>query len=1118
MNNPATNHDRFRATARDSWRAVPPKRCGYSSIIHGFLRVRVSTLASLAFLVLSGIFFPSPTQAYEKPGVVDASPDASSTPWLDRSPTPQEDAKALDAGIQNAADLLSDAQTLIEAGNLDQGESKVHEAFATYDRLPNTNALVIFGHANCYLLLGEVAQKRGDPQKAFKSWQQAVPLYERLSGPRAAANLAETLKRMGGLLLAAGQTEDALTVFQKIDEIQEGADSAVRANTKSNIGELLRRLGRPREAEEQLQQAVTLSETGHSTAADKARYLFNLGLTEHELHSTKPAIEHYKQSLRLMEGLQNNEESRGKTLAALGQALGEEGDRDEALKQLTAALEAIKDRPDLRELKAKTLNERALAIPDNTPAQRTARVKDMREALSLVEGLEGTEETQVICAANLAEGLRKMGNLEGAIGIYKEVLAELSKKPFQPTNSQLEDLYNNLGIYLMDSGRASEALDSLLQSLNHAWLGMVDQLPSMTQKETLSEATIVARRANFIYSIALSSPKTMAPRAYEALLRTKALYSEANRARLQQLFHANAPNASSARERYVELRRRISRRTLDSDHSEVAVSSKVLTQMAAEADRLEHDLLGASRQLPGDLDLKPVHASQVLSQLRPGEVLIDYFTYASLDLKTRKELGRRYGAFVVHAGGSIEAIDLGEAAAVVSAVEAFRDCESGQISNAALNEDELAKFGESVRRLILDPALPSLDSLRRIYVAPDGVLGLFPFDALPLAKGPAGWRYLAEDVEVVHLLSGLELTRATASRSRNTEVWLLGDPDFDATPSQRIAAFNDRSRLGNVPLASKGGSGAKQGAVLMGSPLDSDDASSAVPANWQRMNDTRLIVNSAAEQAAKAGLKTTVLLGVDASEENLSRVSSARLLMFATHGYFMKKMPAVHAEGSIHFDSRSDSLTMVSRDEVKPGETVNGIIYDNQDLWQTMDPLQRSMMVLAGANHRVHHVVDYLVNGQLLSPDETSKQKPVGQELEREISDGLLTAYKVVGMNLTGTDLVVLAGCESGLGVSVDSKLGTGIKQESESVVGLRQAFTMAGARSVVTSMWDVPLDATVQQISAFLNAWLSHEHPRYQAFHESQLNVLHAARNNKQGGHPFWWAGFIYFGDPGDR
>ena len=40
----------------------------------------------------------------------------------------------------------------------------------------------------------------------------------------------------------------------------------------------------------------------------------------------------------------------------------------------------------------------------------------------------------------------------------------------------------------------------------------------------------------------------------------------------------------------------------------------------------------------------------------------------------------------------------------------------------------------------------------------------------------------------------------------------------------------------------------------------------------------------------------------------------------------------------------------------------------------------------------------------------------------------------------------------------------------------------------------------------------------RYQASHESQLNALNTARNNKQGGHPFWWAGFIYFGDPGDR
>jgi hypothetical protein len=259
--------------------------------------------------------------------------------------------------------------------------------------------------------------------------------------------------------------------------------------------------------------------------------------------------------------------------------------------------------------------------------------------------------------------------------------------------------------------------------------------------------------------------------------------------------------------------------------------------------------------------------------------------------------------------------------------------------------------------------------------------------------------------------------------------------------------------------------------------------------------------------------------------------------MFATHGYFMKAMPPVHLSGSLNFSNfssnsrvsfsghflgsmisgRNEISGVVARDEVSPGKEYD-IVYDNPDFWQTFDPLQRNMMILAGANDRVHHVVRYLVQGQLLSPEQTSKLPVVGQETEREIDDGLLTAYEVLGMDLTGTDLVVLAGCESGLGVSEDSQDGTGVRQESESIVGLGQAFAMAGARSVATSMWEVPLDPTVQQMSVFLQAWLSGELPRYRAFHESQLSALHAARSSNLGGHPFWWAGFIYVGGPGDR
>jgi tetratricopeptide (TPR) repeat protein len=839
----------------------------------GFRRHAFVALVTVGVFLCAGIAVPCAAGTLESPKAIgegnsgtsvaapaNAVPDGGFD-HRQKKPAPTGDAKALEIAIHDASELVADAQRLIEAGSLDRGEDRVREAIAVYDHLPATNAMVIFGHANCYVLLGMAANQRGDLQKAFKWWQQAVTAYEKLKAEPAVDNLVSTLKLMVEVLIKVSQNEDALSVFQKIDDVQEGANSAVRALNKNNIGVMLHRLGREREAEEQLKQAGILSESGASTAEEKARYLYNLGLTESELRHTKSAIEHYRQSLRYLEGVDHNEESRAEALAGLGQALIDDGEREAAARQFTAALRTIKQRPELRKLKAEILNGRARAMPEDTAAKKGEIVKTLRQALSLVAGQEGTEETQVTSIENLGLRLTQMGYLNETIRSYKEVLARLSQKPFKPTNDQLEDLYNNLGIYLLDGGRRSEALDSRLLGLNNAWAGMVGRLPTMTQKETLGAATDVARLANFIYSIALASPETTAPRAYEALLETKALYSEANRARQQSVFHAGPLAAGEARERYVELRHLISRRTLDSAHIEVAVSDEVLTEIASEADRLEHELIGAAKELSPDLDLSPVHARDVWSKLKPGELLIDYFKYENLDLRTRQGTGRRYGAFVLHAGGAIEAVDLGDANTVGNAVKAFRDCEAAQVAADVFNEDELAILGQSLRHLILDPVLATRDPLKRLYVAPDRVLGLFPFDALPTAKGPSGWRYLAEDVEVVHLLSGRELVRTSATRSTSNEVWLFGDPDFDATPNQRIAAFNNPSQFAGTPDPGEDGSDAKKGAVLMRRSPDSEGTGTAIPTNWQRVYSTEQIVDSAAQQAIKAGLKTRVLLG-----------------------------------------------------------------------------------------------------------------------------------------------------------------------------------------------------------------------------------------------------------------
>jgi CHAT domain-containing protein len=74
-------------------------------------------------------------------------------------------------------------------------------------------------------------------------------------------------------------------------------------------------------------------------------------------------------------------------------------------------------------------------------------------------------------------------------------------------------------------------------------------------------------------------------------------------------------------------------------------------------------------------------------------------------------------------------------------------------------------------------------------------------------------------------------------------------------------------------------------------------------------------------------------------------------------------------------------------------------------------------------------------------------------------------------------------------------------------------------------SLWEVPATETTQQITDFYNRWLgrsteARETPspvRYRAFRAAQLAALAHARETYGTTHPFYWAGVVYVGDPGD-
>jgi CHAT domain-containing protein/Tfp pilus assembly protein PilF len=134
------------------------------------------------------------------------------------------------------------------------------------------------------------------------------------------------------------------------------------------------------------------------------------------------------------------------------------------------------------------------------------------------------------------------------------------------------------------------------------------------------------------------------------------------------------------------------------------------------------------------------------------------------------------------------------------------------------------------------------------------------------------------------------------------------------------------------------------------------------------------------------------------------------------------------------------------------------------------NPLLRSGLALAGAN---------------LARDEKG--------------DGILTALEATNLDLWGTKLVTLSACDTGIG---EVKNGEG-------VYGLRRAFFLAGAETLVMSLWQVS-DYVTREIMTDYYSGLKRGLGRGDALRQAQLAML----KRKDRSHPFYWASFIQSGE----
>jgi CHAT domain-containing protein len=225
------------------------------------------------------------------------------------------------------------------------------------------------------------------------------------------------------------------------------------------------------------------------------------------------------------------------------------------------------------------------------------------------------------------------------------------------------------------------------------------------------------------------------------------------------------------------------------------------------------------------------------------------------------------------------------------------------------------------------------------------------------------------------------------------------------------------------------------------------------------------------------GASTTPLKGDKANEGTFrQQAAQARWLHLATHAFFAPDM----MESALAGDGSKADVPTASGERPR--------------LAVKFHPGLLSGLALAGAN---------VAN----DPDE---------------DDGVLSALEVAALDLTNVELAVLSACQTAQGKEAGG----------EGVLGLQRAFQVAGARSVVSTLWPISDAGTrILMMRFYMNLW-GKQMSKLEALREAQLWMLSGARAAKEAGespetislnadklppallHPSFWAPFVLSGD----
>lgn len=822
------------------------------------------------------------------------------------------------------------------------------------------------------------------------------------------------------------------------------------------------------------QAAEAFKQVGGEDSLQYGRSLARLAQAYQALDDPKRALPLYEQSaaiIKRVQGEQHNDYA--SLLQAIGLAKAATGDISGGADALRRSVEIRRqvlgaDHLDL----ARSLYAQAVLF-HNMKVYNQAEPR-YRQALEIVKKHQGTEadSLQADLLGSLAGWYRDQGDFANA-----EPLMRQSMEVQQRVNKEPEvDKLISLARLLQAQRKFGEAMGLAVQAMRLARREANLFAAVQSERQQLATAQQLRSDLDTFVSAALAA-HAPAETIYQEVLASKGVVFMQQRMQRLRARALQRDASSKLGELLATLESKgrelagLARRQVPMDQAEQ--QRQQVAKLSEEIEQLQGELAGLEPQRT-ETPVEPLTVNALEKLLPDDALLIDALEFRDFVPPTETEKMPGYQSrvvvFLLRKGKPASVVMLGAADELAKAVDAWRKAvvETPGKESAA---------GAELTRLVWQPLAEAAAGCSTILISPDGPLARFPLGALPGSKPGS---YLLEQfafatVPVAQSLGEL-FAPPSSNRGSAEELLVVGDVKFGGSP-------------GGTEFAARG---QKRSAARGEETSDWKD----LPATREEAS----AVGAAFEKAFGKG-KLHSLSGEAATEEQIrQRAPQCRYLHLATHGFFSapeEESAGLQFLGSL-FEAGAVADSLIGdgpqSDDAKKSSIETSRMFRPDRGVTGMHPGLLSGIVLAGAN----------------------------AEVDPRRDDGILTALEVGELDLSRVDMVTLSACETGLGESAGG----------EGLLGLQRAFQVAGARSVVASLWQVPDDATRALMSEFCQNLWSKKLSKVEALRQAQLTVLRSydpasgvlrgltvkppksSEPKAPGSAPLYWGAFVLSGD----